>query len=108
MLLASLASCAGGSVMALLRRAGQSVDGLTVSARGVRRSEHPTVFTEIALDFMVAGNVTPQAVESILHEAETRVCPVWAMLKPTTPITSSFHITAAQGDNRGVWDRSAG
>ena len=95
MLLASLASCAGGTVVALLRRAGQPVDGLTVSARGIRRSEHPTVFTEIALEFLVAGNVEPSAVAEVLEQAETRVCPVWAMLKPTTSITSSFRITAA-------------
>lgn len=94
MLLASLASCAGGTVVALLRRAGQPVDGLTVSARGVRRSEHPTVFTEIALEFVIAGNVQPPAVAGVLQEAETRVCPVWAMLKPTTHITSSFRVTA--------------
>jgi len=24
---------------------------------------------------------------------ETRVCPVWAMWKPATPVTSSFRIT---------------
>ena len=94
MLLASLASCAGGTVVALLRRAGQPVDGLTVSARGVRRSEHPTVFTEITLEFVVAGNVQPATVARVLEEAETRVCPVWAMLKPTTLIRSSFRITA--------------
>jgi putative redox protein len=95
MLLASLASCAGGSVVVLLRRVGQPFEGLTVSARGVRRSEHPTVFTEIALEFLVAGKVEPAMVAEVLEQAETRMCPVWAMLKPTTPITSSFRITAA-------------
>jgi putative redox protein len=94
MLLASLASCAGGSVIALLRRARQPIDGLTVTARGIRRSEHPTVFTEIALEFLIAGNVQSSTVAAVLQETETRVCPVWAMLKPTTPITSSFRITA--------------
>jgi putative redox protein len=94
MLLASLASCAGGSVIALLRRAKQPIDGLTVSARGVRRAEHPTVFTEIALEFVIAGDIQPRTVAAVLQEAKTRVCPVWAMLKPTTPIRSSFRITA--------------
>lgn len=93
MLLASLASCAGGTVVVLLRRAGQRVGGVTVTARGVRRSEHPTVFTKIALEFVIAGDVQPSTVAAVLQEAETRVCPVWAMLKPTTPITSSFRIT---------------
>ena len=55
MLLASLAACAGGSVVALLRRGGHQFDGLTVTARGQRRSEHPTIFTEIALEFAFRG-----------------------------------------------------
>ncbi|MCK7469559.1 MAG: OsmC family protein [Desulfomicrobium escambiense] len=55
MLLASLASCAGGSVVALLRRGGHQFEALTVTARGQRRSEHPTIFTEIALEFAFRG-----------------------------------------------------
>ncbi len=92
MLLASLAACAGGTVAALLRRAGQSPDSLTVTARGLRRTEHPTVFTEIGLEFAVTGNVAATTMAAILEQAEARVCPVWAMLKASTPITASFSI----------------
>ena len=92
MLLACLASCAGGTVVALLRRAGQSFDGLTVNARGVRRSEHPTVFTEIGLEFVVDGGVDSKVLADILEQAETRICPVWVMLKASTPITASFRL----------------
>jgi putative redox protein len=92
MLLASLASCAGGALVVLLRRGGHRVGGLTVRARGVRRSEHPTVFTEIALEFVVCGNLERSVVAEALEQSEARVCPVWAMLKPATPISSSFRI----------------
>jgi putative redox protein len=92
MLLGSLASCAGGALIALLRRAGQPVGGLKVSARGQRRAEHPTVFTEIALEFVVCGRVDSTTVAKAIERSETTICPVWAMLKPTTPITSSFRI----------------
>lgn len=92
LLLGSLASCAGGSVVALLRRAGQRVSGLTVSARGQRRVEHPTVFTGIALEFVVRGPVDQAAVTKAIAASESVVCPVWAMLKPGTPITTSFRI----------------
>ena len=94
MLLASLASCAGGTVAALLRRAGQSFTGLVVNARGVRHSEHPTVFTEISLEFVVEGEVDAAALQTVLEQAETRACPVWTMLKPSTPITATFRILA--------------
>ncbi len=92
MLLASLAACAGGTVAALLRRAGQAPDGMTVTARAVRRSEHPTVFTEIGLEFAVKGQVAETTLAGVLQQAEARVCPVWAMLKASTPITASFRI----------------
>jgi putative redox protein len=93
-LLASLAACAGGSVVALLRRGGHQFDGLTVTARGHRRSEHPTVFTEIALEFAFRGQVDSSAVERAIGQAEARVCPVWTMLKSSTPIRTSVQIGA--------------
>jgi putative redox protein len=92
MLLGSLASCAGGSMVALLRRAGQQLAGLQVVARGERRSEHPTVFTEISLEFVVRGSVDPAAVGKAVEQSEALICPVWAMLKAGTPITYSFRI----------------
>lgn len=95
LLLASLATCAGGTLVALLKRGQQPVQALTVTARGERRTEHPTVFTSIALDFVVTGDLAPEAVNQALQIAETRVCPVWAMLKPTTPITATFRIQPA-------------
>ncbi len=94
MLLGSLASCAGGSMVALLGRAGQPLAGLRVTARGERRSEHPTVFTRIALEFVVRGPVDEAVVAKAIAQSESTICPVWAMLKPGTPITSSFRIEA--------------
>ncbi len=70
LLLASLASCAGGALLVLLRRGGHPVAGLTVRARGQRRSEHPTVFTEIALEFTVCGNLGESVVAEALAQSE--------------------------------------
>ncbi len=92
LLLASLASCAAGAMVALLRRAGQPFAGLTVTASGDRRAEHPTVFTSIALDYVVRGPVDPSVVASALAQSEERICPVWAMLKPGTRLTSTFRV----------------
>ena len=94
MLLASLASCAGGSVVALLRRGGHQFEALTVTARGQRRSEHPTIFTEIALEFAFRGTLDRAIVDRVISQAETRVCPVWTMLKSSTPIRTSVQIGA--------------
>jgi putative redox protein len=94
LLLASLAGCSGSSVAALLRRDGQPVERVEVTARGQRRDEHPTVITEIDLCFEVHGDVDPARVEHALWRSEAQICPVWAMLKAGTPVSSSFTIVA--------------
>jgi putative redox protein len=93
MLLASLAACAGGTLAMLLRRAEAAPTRLEVEARGIRRDEHPTVLTDIDLEFVVCGpGRDPEVVARSLRMAEEQLCPVWAMLKPGTTIRSSFRI----------------
>lgn len=94
-LLASLAACSGSTLALVLGWMSQPLEGLEVNARGLRRDEHPTVLTEIALEFLVHGNgVDPEAVGRALAKAEAQLCPVWAMLKTGTPITASFRVVA--------------
>ena len=94
-LLACLAVCGGSTLGLVLARMRQPVEGIEVDARGSRRDEHPTVITEIALEFTVRGaGVEPEAVGRALKVAEEQLCPVWAMLKPGTPITASFEVVS--------------
>ena len=93
MLLTSLAVCAGSTLGLVLERMKQPVTGLTVDAKARRRDEHPTVLTNIALEFAVTGTgIEPAKVAQALAMAEEQLCPVWAMLKPGTPISSTFRI----------------
>lgn len=93
LLLASLATCAGNTLALLLGRMEQPVTGIEVEVRAHRREEHPTVLTDIALDFTVAGaGVDQAAAERALAVAETQLAPVWAMLKDSTPITASVRV----------------
>jgi uncharacterized OsmC-like protein len=93
LLLASLATCATNSVLALLKRKmNQSVTGLDVYARGMRREQHPTVLTDISLEFVISGKVDPEAVRKSLKISADQLCPVWNMLKGTTPINATFRI----------------
>jgi len=94
LLLASLAGCSGSAVGALLRRDGQPVERVEVQARGQRRDEHPTVITDIDLAFTVYGDVDPARVQHALELSEAQICPVWAMLKAGTPVSSSFTVIA--------------
>jgi putative redox protein len=93
MLLTSLAVCAGSTLGLLLDRMKQPFTGLAVEARGQRRDEHPTVLTEITLEFVITGAGTdPDRVAQALKLAEEQLCPVWAMLKGGTEIRTSFRL----------------
>jgi len=95
LLLASLATCAANSVLAVLKgKMNQPVAGLEIHARGHRREQHPTVLTEISLEFIVKGAVDPEAVAKSLKIAEDQLCPVWNMLKSGTPIIATYRIAS--------------
>lgn len=93
LLLTSLATCSGQVVVGLLKRMGQEVRDLLVHAKGVKREVHPTVLTSIELDFEFrGGTVDGPSVERALTLSEERFCPVWVMLKPVVPITTTHRI----------------
>ena len=95
LLLASLASCAGGSMVVLLRKFKQPAQGVEVNMRASRRDEHPTLLTDIAMEFIVYGTgLDLAAVARALAQSEEQICPVWAMLKGGTRITSSLRLSA--------------
>lgn len=50
------------------------------------------MITAIDLAFTVYGEVDPARVEHALTLSEATICPVWAMLKAGTPVTSSFTV----------------
>jgi len=93
LLLGSLACCAGNTVPLLLARRGKPVEQLRVTARGQRRDEHPTVFTHIDVEFAFRGEgLDPATVERCIALADEKLCPVWAMLRASTPIETSYRI----------------
>jgi putative redox protein len=93
LLLTSVACCAGNTVPMLLAKRGRPVSGLRVTARAQRRDEHPTVLTRIEVEFALRGEgLEPEVVEHCIALADEKLCPVWAMIRPATPIVSSYRI----------------
>ncbi len=93
LLLASLAGCIGNTVPMLLAKRGQPVRGLEVRATGHRRDEHPTVFTRIDVEFVLHGDdLDREVVEHCIAVADEKLCPVWAMIRPATPIVTTYRI----------------
>ncbi len=93
LLLMSLAVCAGQTVVALVRRMRQPLDGCEVEATAQRRDEHPTILTDIHLKFHVSGaGLDRTIVERAIASAESQYCPVWAMLKASARIATTLDI----------------
>ncbi len=94
-LLASLAGCAGNTLALLLRKSQLPFISLEIQVQAERREEHPTVFTSIHMEFRLRGRaLEDEKIKAILKDAEERVCPVWAMLKGSVPITTSLKVNA--------------
>jgi uncharacterized OsmC-like protein len=93
-LLASLAGCAANTLyLVLCRKLGAKVSSLEVEARAERRAEHPTILTAIELVYHLRGEALDAAmVERAVRFAEDQLCPVTAMLRPGTQITSSWQL----------------
>ena len=80
-------------MVSLLRKLKQPAQGVDVNVRAVRRDQHPTLLTEIAMEFVVRGTgLDPAVVAQALAQSEDQICPVWNMLKGGTPIKTSLRI----------------
>ena len=93
-LLASLAACATTTLnLVLCRKMGAKLASLEVEAKAQRRAEHPTVLTAIELVYHLRGeDLAPETIERALRIAEEQLCPVLAMLRPGTQISSSWQM----------------
>ncbi|WP_298267061.1 OsmC family protein [Geobacter sp.] len=95
LLMISLASCSGHTVLFLLRKMGKTVEDVAVNAIGNRRmDEHPTVITDIELQFDLKGDkLDAPSVERAIRLSEETYCPVWAMLKSSVALSWKYSIS---------------
>jgi putative redox protein len=94
LLLLSLASCSGTSIIALLRKMKKDVSDFAVESRGIRREQHPTSFEKIYLKFsLTSKDAANSDVEKALSLSEESYCPVWAMLKGNAEIIPEYTIS---------------
>ncbi len=96
MLLVSLAGCTGMDVISILRKKRQQVTAYEVHVQGVRAEDHPMVFVEISVEYIVTGHkIQPEAVARAIQLSEERYCPAGAMLGKVARLTHTFRILDA-------------
>ena len=87
------ASCTASDVISILQKKQQQVTGFEVQVQAPRADEHPKVFTEINLEYVVTGrNIDPKAVERAIELSLTKYCSVNQMLEKAVKINHTYHI----------------
>ena len=92
LMLIALGSCTAMDVLSILAKMRQPVTDLRVKLKADQQEEHPKVFTNIHLNFMVKGDVAPEKLERAITLSQTKFCPVAAMLKISCPIDWEYVI----------------
>jgi putative redox protein len=93
LLLMSLSSCYGSSMLLLLRKMGKTILGFEIQASGRRRSVHPTSFEKINLEVTIKSeDVTPEDIAKAAKISEDSLCPVYDMLRNNVEIDPTFSI----------------
>ncbi|MCS6963447.1 OsmC family protein [Thermoflexus sp.] len=92
MLLVALAGCTAMDVLSILRKKRQPLEGFSMEVRGERASEHPKVYTDIDVLYVVKGNVDPQALVRAIELSVTKYCSVSAMLRKTARIRYRYRV----------------
>jgi putative redox protein len=96
LVLVALAGCTAMDVISILKKKRQDVTGFEVITRGANAEEHPRVYKDIEVEFVVRGhNVDPKAVARAIELSENKYCPVGNMLNKTAKITTKYRIEEA-------------
>lgn len=93
MLLVGLAGCTAVDVVHILKRMRQPVTDVQVNVKGLRAKEHPKIYTDIEIEYVVTGHgLSEEKVRRAVELSETTYCSASVMLGKTATITSTVQI----------------
>lgn len=93
-----IAGCTAMDVISILTKKRQSVTGFEVLVHTRRAQEHPKVFTQIDIEYVVTGDrIEETAVQRAIQLSEERYCPAIAMFRKIAPLSLTYRIETAGG-----------
>jgi putative redox protein len=93
MILMGLGGCTAMDVISILSKKRQEVTSFEIQLHADRATEHPKVFTDITIEYVVKGkDLDPAAVERAVELSENKYCPGMAMLRKAANIRTSFRV----------------
>jgi putative redox protein len=91
------AGCTASDVISILQKKQQQVVEFEVNVVAIRATEHPKVFTEIDLEYVVTGHsIDPKAVERAIELSLTKYCSVNLMLEKAVKINHRYRIVEVE------------
>ena len=97
LILVGLAGCTAMDVISILQKTRQQVTGFEVRVVGRRAEDHPKVYTEIDVEFVVEGKeVDPKAVDRAIELSRDKYCSVSNMLKRVAALNCSYRIVESE------------
>jgi len=89
LVLVALGGCTAMDVISILQKKRQDVTAFEIVLHGDRATEHPKVYTEIMMEYIVTGHgVELDALERAVELSEGKYCSVNGMLKQSVKITT--------------------
>jgi putative redox protein len=92
LILHGLAGCTGVDVITILRKMKEPVRALRVVVVAERADQHPKVYTQIQIRYVVSGAVKEKKLKRAIGLSEKTYCSVTAMLAKTATIHSVYEI----------------
>lgn len=93
LLLVGLGGCTGMDVISILKKKRQPVTGLEISIQGKKAEDHPHVYKEVHIEYVVKGTgVGNEAVERAISLSLDKYCSVGATLAKAGTITHSYKV----------------
>jgi len=92
LLLMSLGGCTAIDVLSILNKKRIKVEDFSVEVEGIRREEHPKVYTYIKVRYIFKGDIPEKAVIQAIKLSMEKYCSVSAMLKTTAKVEWEYEI----------------
>ena len=106
----SLAGCTAMDVLSILKKKRQDLTEFEVKVNTERAEEHPKVFTEANIEYLVTGHgVEEKALVRAIELSAMRYCPAQGMLAKVFPIHLTYQIFEDKGEGKkelvvkGTW-----
>ncbi len=92
LLLVGLGGCTGMDVVSILRKMRKHIKNFKLNINADRAAEHPKVYTNIVLEYILEGDMEEKDVERAIDLSQKKFCSASTMLGKTAKITYNYKL----------------